>query len=707
MKAKAAMEASWEVNGWGPRKRSLLSAIADRRRLRGPPQALQSLRLNVDAAHSSSAPDKPHAVPSDETDALRPDVRPSDARIEGPPPDPPAEPEPGPNAVERELSPCSCQICGAALGSLSLIERQHHANACLDATAGAPQEGGCESGGEPALEQSPAQRIGCPLCAHDIGALTVAQRVQHVDACTAEAGDDDDAFEQGRPLGRAGGAHAAARVEQGLRCQLCGLDLLRLAVAQRHAHVTNCLERAQPRAAPGKRARGRPASSAAKPSAPSADASHCALCSMALHGLTPKQRIAHIRTCAKASGLTPQQLQAMFAQRAHAPAPLAPSPFHAAAAPAAELAAAAPPARGGALDCASLAFHGHERQARLARAAPTQPLGPATPCPSLLASPLRLWQHAAVASTPAGRSDPLAAGRRAAAETRRALLAEAEAEPSLLPAHPGADEGASEAEGEAEGDREGDREGAGGGGADAGEGDDTELAGAETELDEDDDGDACALASRSPLSAVPEASPSRGDSQSGSAGGSAAGSRDDAAEALLLAMAQTQQSPPAARAASPPAALPEMCVVVEWACVDVAVALCHVVRSTHTLADGAACVAGGAGAGSDPPARLCDFAARGVLDAFDLALDLLDQGRQPAEIDAYWQCEVPLGLRRLLESSADDELRASGVAHADAARRMRASIAQLRERYAQALSICGYDCALPSDTVVAVGCAAG
>lgn len=774
-----SMEEGEEV---AAKKRSLLSAAS--RRLKRP-QPLQSLGLNVAVLQQPSPPlaELPTLAAAQpgtfRMDAGSPLLHAAVVNAGSPLVISPAK-RVTPVQPARTFSPCSCQICGASLGLFSLAERQRHVNACLDASIAAPPQSERESGTERRVEPPSAEHIDCPLCSRNIAALTVAERVQHVDACGVDDAEGDDVFEQRpKPLSK-GGLSGAREAEQGLRCQLCGLDLLRLAVAQRHAHVTSCLARAQPKpAAAGKGSRGRLANSGTHANTSTANASHCALCSMTLQGLTAKQRIAHIRTCAKASGLTQQQLQSIFAQRMHSPAIAAPLHPPAAPADATELAAPAPGRRTAMADAATLAFRGHERQARLARAAPTKPLGVEEGeerAKSMPASPLRLWRQAAISCSPAGRSDPLVAGRlaRAAAEALRNSLAPAEAcEPQDPPCSAAVDtgggcwreqesgrgaqagatdgaaaelaagaagelpapaeappdsprplrapvttaaDGATAAEGSAAAKPAGCAQPAGNAPAEA------ELACADTELEDNGDSDdeaerASARLGRSParfgfaagascegedlLAAMTQDAELRAIlAPRGTAAGAARAGGEHGRAAECAA--------PACELAVEPA--PDLSVVVEWACVDVAIALCCVVRNAPffepaaAVPAAAAAAASGQGAAAGAPGRLlrpCDFAARGVLDAFELCLELLADGRPAAEVEEHWRCELPFGLRKLLDRAAAAQLGEDGEdagglhAQADAAARMRVSITQLRDVYARALSTCGYD-VLPS-----------
>ena len=81
-----------------------------------------------------------------------------------------------------------------------------------------------------------------------------------------------------------------------------------------------------------------------------------------------------------------------------------------------------------------------------------------------------------------------------------------------------------------------------------------------------------------------------------------------------------------------------------------------------------------------------EMCIRDRLGAFDLALDLLSEGRHPAEVGRYWRCELPLGLRRLLDGALAAELRGRGAVQG-----ARESLAGLRALYAEALAVCGYD----------------
>ncbi|KAJ1639815.1 hypothetical protein T492DRAFT_934547 [Pavlovales sp. CCMP2436] len=106
-------------------------------------------------------------------------------------------------------------------------------------------------------------------------------------------------------------------------------------------------------------------------------------------------------------------------------------------------------------------------------------------------------------------------------------------------------------------------------------------------------------------------------------------------------------------------------VVVEWACVDVAVALCFAYRHRGELAGGS---------------------ASGVA--------------QPGLPRLYWRCEVPFGLRGLLDGPASelgDELGDDGQRYAQQTlsrvEHLRRELMCLRELYLEALLVLGYDLA--------------
>ncbi|KAJ1639816.1 hypothetical protein T492DRAFT_856157 [Pavlovales sp. CCMP2436] len=178
---------------------------------RGPAQVLQALRLNIASVDNNTTHGKPASFPG--LPGLAPvahvDERPTD-RGQG-----------AGQADSEDLLPsaCACQICGAQLGSLTLDARQAHVNMCLDAL---PAEGHTNVLARPAaptfwqlnptavpdaaaslaalpLECNQAhQHIECPMCARDITALSVAERVRHVDVCGSADGEAGRYGEPGR-----------------------------------------------------------------------------------------------------------------------------------------------------------------------------------------------------------------------------------------------------------------------------------------------------------------------------------------------------------------------------------------------------------------------------------------------------------------------------------------------------------------------------
>jgi hypothetical protein len=765
-----------------------------KRQARGPSQVLGCLQLNIGSVMTTS-----HAIPSESVATA--DVESAAAAAQR-------------ADDERSASAIVCQICAKSLDCLGLAEREHHVNACLDGLA---RDGAAAL----AAAAAPPRRIECPMCAKEIGAMSDDAQLRHVTACmdaaepcAADGNECDDAFQRptaGPPRPKPSARAPSAAPADELRCQLCGLNMLLLTVGQRHVHMNACLGRSErdesAAARAAKRARtklgARP--TAAECATESAGAhGACVLCGMALANANAKQRISHIRTCAKASGMSLPDLNALFAARARAALGGA-GGAHAALAAASRLAGGAAGgttaalAAGGACAGAAAAALGSGG----AGGAELRPAPPASLEAAVCAAfkpNARARRRARCAGDGDGADDgadgrmaeitegaeeadgvahvPLwqraAGAHRGDAASNEAHAARAGATAGACAYALGLRRGARACGGDTEVPPAAQRCSSGGAGSRSGGEADLACGGdappshaaptragspvharaharahlADTDADADADADAVAedddddedfedelllramtqddeitqlLLERHLAAAAPPPSRERSVEPAAATPYEVAppcdcsGSRP-AACALALSGGPAPVAPAAPPHLSEPdpslpdpslpdpslpdPSLPDFGAVAEWACADVAAALCFALRHSAELpADEARARA--------PQPRLCDLSARGLLEAFELALDLLDGGRRPSELFAFWRCAVPRGLRQLLESAAtadgtrgcaielepesDNNAGRGAWSVPDATRAaLRARIVAMRQLYARALALCGY-----------------